>query len=87
MRAGAVRPQGITRVTTSVTPAIFYFLRYPAYYALNGVGKMDESKPHVLLCFWCQRRISVDELQAGRHDHVDVQERIDYEQAAYNGID
>ena len=48
---------------------------------------MDESKPHVLLCFWCQRRISVDELQAGRHDHVDVQERIEYEQAAYNGID
>jgi hypothetical protein len=48
---------------------------------------MDEDKTQVLLCLWCRRRISVEELRSGRHDHLDVEERIEHDQAALNGID
>lgn len=48
---------------------------------------MEQDKPHAMLCIWCRRRISAEELLSGRHDHVDVQERIEYDQAVNNGID
>lgn len=48
---------------------------------------MESNKPQIILCFWCQRRITPEELRAGRHDHVDVLERIDYELAVNNGGD
>lgn len=48
---------------------------------------MEIDKPHILLCFWCQRRITVEELRSGRHDHVDVLERIEGDMAVNNGVD
>lgn len=45
---------------------------------------MDNDKPQVILCFWCQRRITPEELRSGRHDHVDVLERIEYDLAVNN---
>ena len=48
---------------------------------------MNKEKPQVLLCIWCQRRISAEELRSGRHDHVDVEERLEYDLAVNNGID
>lgn len=48
---------------------------------------MDQEKAHILLCIWCKRRISGDELRSGRHDHVDVEERVAYDLAVNNGID
>jgi len=48
---------------------------------------MDSKKNDILLCFWCQRRITAEELRSGRHDHVDVEERIEYDQAVNTGID
>lgn len=48
---------------------------------------MDQNKPKVLLCIWCQRRITTEELLSGRHDHVDVEERVEYDLAVNNGID
>lgn len=48
---------------------------------------MDKDDSHILLCFGCHRRITVEELRSGRHDHVDVEERIEYEQAVNDGID
>ena len=42
---------------------------------------MNNETPLVLLCFWCRRRISTEELRAGRHDHVDVEERMAYDLA------
>ena len=43
---------------------------------------MDQEKPHVLLCIGCRQRITREELQTGRHDHVDLEERIKYDRAA-----
>ena len=48
---------------------------------------MEKDKLHILLCFWCQRRITAEELRSSRHDHVDVQERIEYDLAVNNGSD
>jgi hypothetical protein len=48
---------------------------------------MEQEKPHIVLCIWCQRRITAEELRSGRHDHVDVQERIEYDLAVNNGND
>jgi hypothetical protein len=48
---------------------------------------MEDDKPEVLICMWCHRRITTEELRSGRHDHVDIQERIDSDQAANNGVD
>ena len=48
---------------------------------------MEKDKPHVLLCIWCRRRITNEELISGRHDHVDVEERHEYDLAVNTGID
>jgi hypothetical protein len=48
---------------------------------------MEQEKRHIVLCIWCQRRITAEELRSGRHDHVDVQERIEYDLAVNNGND
>lgn len=48
---------------------------------------MEQEKPRIMLCIWCRRRITAEELLSGRHDHVDIEERIEYDQTAYNGID
>jgi len=48
---------------------------------------METDKPHIMLCIWCRRRITVEELRSGRHDHVDVEERIAYDQAVNTGVD
>lgn len=48
---------------------------------------MDKDKPQVILCFWCQRRITLEELRSGRHDHVDVLERIEYDLAVNDSGD
>ena len=48
---------------------------------------MKDETPLVLLCFWCRRRIAVEELRAGRHDHVDVEERIAYDLAVNQDVD
>ena len=51
------------------------------------VREMEKDKPHILLCIWCRRRISTEELRSGHHDHVDVLERIEYDLAVNNGHD
>lgn len=48
---------------------------------------MNDHKAQVLLCFWCKRRVSPDELRSGRHDHVDVEERVAYDLAVNDGKD
>src|SRR4051812_38901902 len=48
---------------------------------------MEKDKPHILLCIWCQRRITREELVSGRHDHVDVEERQEDDLAVNTGID
>lgn len=48
---------------------------------------MSDVKEHVLLCFWCKRRIAPEELRSGRHDHVDAEERLAYDLAVNNGDD
>lgn len=48
---------------------------------------MEKDKPDVLLCIWCRRRITTEELLGGRHDHVDVEERREYDLAVNTGID
>ena len=48
---------------------------------------MEKDKPHILHCIWCQRRITKEELVSGRHDHVDVEERHEYDLAVNTGID
>jgi hypothetical protein len=48
---------------------------------------MDQERPKILLCIWCRRRITAEELSSGRHDHVDVEERMEYDLAVNNGID
>jgi hypothetical protein len=48
---------------------------------------MEQDKPHVVLCIWCKRRITGEELLSSRHDHVDVEERMAYDLAVNNGID
>lgn len=77
----------MTSVTTSVTPSIFIYRRVSGLLCAHRVSDMEQEKPHIVLCIWCQRRITVEELRSGRHDHVDVQERIEYDLAVNNGND
>ncbi len=53
----------------------------------RGEAFVDKETTHVLLCIWCQRRISAEELRSGRHDHVDVLERLEYDQAVNTASD
>jgi hypothetical protein len=76
----------MTGVTSSVTPDMFLLRETGPTMAVSGEA-MDSEKPHVILCFWCQRRITPEQLRSGRHDHVDVLERIEYDLAVNNGGD
>ncbi len=48
---------------------------------------MESDDKKNLLCFGCQRRITREELRSGQHDHVDMEERRDYDLAVNNGGD
>ena len=54
---------------------------------IRTTGWEMEKDKHALLCIWCKRRITAEELRSGRHDHVDVEERCEYDSAVNNGID
>ncbi len=48
---------------------------------------MEQDKRPIVLCIWCRNRISVEELRSGKHDHVDLLERDEYDLAVNNSGD
>jgi hypothetical protein len=68
-------------------PRYLHFRTVPGLPCAHRVRDMERKEPHILLCFGCRRRITVADLHAGHHDHVDAEERREYDLAVNNGND
>lgn len=32
---------------------------------------------HIVICFDCRRRITIEEIRAGKHNHADIEDALD----------